>query len=326
MWIDGNSICFSGAGATSCVEWTRVASYLGAVIVLLALVLGVLLWDARRTTTPSRAAARANRHATLASTVGVAVMVVLLTWTLGGIALGIWPRDGRVLATLPALAGVSLLVAQTVGQLTWPRPSGAHREAELVSRTVADATPVWPRRMVVGWSGAALALLAIFALVADGPRTITWQAHGYTEAIGPYPGWYYGLPMSVAIVVTVVATELVLRLITLRPAVVGVTTEWDLHLRRRSAGHVTRGIQLVMAVTTAGILVSAGWAHLALGTDRYPQGHGDPTVLDPVQRLLGYGLLILAAAVLLAGVVLAFVPLRRGQREVPAPDALVVPS
>ncbi len=143
--------------------------------------------------------------------------------------------------------------------------------------------------------------------------------------IGPYPGWYFGLPMSVAIVVTVLAAEPVLRLITLRPAVVGVTTEWDLHLRRRSAGHVTRGIQLVMAVTTAGILVFAGWAHLALGMDAYPQAWR-PVVLDPVQRLLGYGLLILAAAVLLAGVVMAFVPLRRGQREASAADALAVPS
>ena len=125
---------------------------------------------------------------------------------------------------------------------------------------------------------------------------------------------------------TVVATELVLRLITLRPAVVGVTTEWDLHLRRRSAGHVTRGIQLVMAVTTAGILIAAGWAHLALGIDRYPQGHGDPVVLDPAQQFFGYALLILAVAVLLAGVVMAFVPLRRGQREASAADALAVPS
>lgn len=326
MWFDGNSICVGGDGAVSCVAWTRAAIYLGAVVVLLALVLGVLLWDARRTTTPSKAAARANRHATLASTVGVVVMVVLLTWVFGGIAVGVWPRDGRALAVLPALAGASLLVAQTVGQLTWPRPSGAHREAELVRRTVADVTPVWPRRMVVGWAGAALVLLVIFALVADGPRTITWQAHGYTEAIGPYPGWYYGLPMSVAIVVTVVATELVLRLITLRPAVVGVTTQWDLHLRRRSAGHVTRGIQLVMAVTNAGILISAGWAHLARSLDPAPQGLGGPVVLDRAQQLLGYGLLIVAAAVLLAGVVMASVPLRRGQREASAPDALVVPS
>ncbi len=62
-------------------------------------------------------------------------------------------------------------MAQAVGQLTWPRPSGTHREAELVSRTVADVTPVWPRRMMVGWAGAALTLLAIFGLVADGPSS-----------------------------------------------------------------------------------------------------------------------------------------------------------
>lgn len=327
MWIDGNTICIGGAGAVSCVEWTRAAIYLGAVILLLAPVLGVLLWDARRTTTPSRAAARANRHATLASTVGVVVMVVLLTWVFGGVGLGVMPRDGRVLAVLPALAGASLLVAQAVGQLTWPRPSGVHREAELVRRTVGDVAPAWPRRMVVGWAGVALTLLVVFGLVADGPRTLTREAGRFTEAIGPYPGWYYGLPMGLAVVATVLATEVVLRLITLRAAVVGVPVEWDLHLRRRSAGHITRGIQLVMAATTAGILVAAGWTHLALGRDSYPLtsgGYGAPG--SRAQEYLGAGLLILAAAVLLAGVVMAFVPLRRGQREASASDALPVPS
>ena len=118
-----------------------------------------------------------------------------------------------------------------------------------------------------------------------------------------------------------------LRLITLRPAVVGVSVEWDLHLRRRSAGHVTRGIQLVLAVTTAGILVAAGWVHLALGRDAYPLEAGGYGVTgSPAQHYLGTGLLILAAVVLLAGVVMAFVPLRRGQREASAPDALAVPS
>ncbi len=327
MGIDGNSICIGGAGAVSCVEWTRVAIYLGAVIALLALVLGVLLWDALRTPTPSEAAARANRHATLASTVGVAVMAAILTWVFGGVALGVMPRDGRVLAVLPALAGASLLVAQAVGQLTWPRPSGEHREAELVSRTAADVTPVWPRRMVYAWAGAALALLAAFALVADGPRSLIQGTGRFAHPIGPYPGWYYGLPMSVAIVATVLATELVLRLITLRPAVVGVSAPWDLHLRRRSAGHVTRGIQLVLALSTAGILVAAGWVHLALGRDAYSLASGGYGVTgSPAQQYFGAGLLVLAAVVLLAGVVMAFVPLRRGQRESSAPDALAVPS
>lgn len=327
MWIDGNTICTGGAGATSCVEWSRAATYVGAVIVLLALVLGVLLWDARRTPTPSQAAARANRHATLASTVGVAVMVVILAWVFGGVALGVMPRDGRVLATLPALAGASLLAAQAIGQLTWPRPSGAHREAELVRRTVADVTPTWPRRMVAVWATASLVLLTVLGLVADGPRSLTREAGTFTEVLGPYPGWYYGVPMGVAIVVTVVATELVLRLITLRPAVVGVTTEWDLHLRRRSAGHVTRGIQLVLAVSTAGILIAAGWVHLALGRDAYPlESGGYGATGSPAQHHLGVGLLVLALAVLLAGVAMAFVPLRRGQRATPSPDALAVSS
>lgn len=266
VWIDSGDVCVSGPGGSeTCVGWPMALVYFGSVAVVLAVVLGVLVWDARRTPTPSEAALRANRHATLAYMAGVAVMVVILTWVFGGVAVGLIWRDGRVLATLPALAGASLLVAQAVGQLTWPRPSGALREAELARRTVADVAPLLPRRLVYAWAGAALVLLVIFALDADGPRSLSREAGRYSEAIGSYPGWYYGVPMSLAIVVTVVATELVLRLITLRPAVVGASVEWDLHLRRRCAGHVTRGVQLVLAVTTAGILVSAAWAHLQLG-------------------------------------------------------------
>lgn len=45
---------------------------------LLAVVLGALVRDARRAAPPSQAAVRANRHATLASVVDVALMVDLV--------------------------------------------------------------------------------------------------------------------------------------------------------------------------------------------------------------------------------------------------------
>lgn len=327
MLIEGGSVCVSAAGGWACLTWPVALVYLGSVVVLLAVVLGVLVWDARRTPTPSQSTLRANRHATLASVVGVAVMVVLLTWLFTGVALVASGRDGRVVATLPALAGASLLVAQAVGQLTWPRPSGMLREAELARRTVADVAPLVPRRLVFAWAGAALLLLVVFGLVADGPRTLTREASRYTEAIGPYPGWYYGLPMGLAIVVTVVATELVLRLITLRPAVVGVSAEWDLHLRRRSARHTTRGVQLVLAVTTAGILVAAGWAHLELGQDWVHLSSGGYAASgSQPQAYLGSGLLMLAAAVLLTSLVVTIVPEHRGRRDQPVPVGVAVPS
>ncbi|MDO8107223.1 hypothetical protein Q6348_08450 [Isoptericola sp. b441] len=294
------------------MPWQGAAIYLASLVGLLAVLLGALAWDALRTVTPSQAASRANRHATLASAIGVVLMVVLVTWTVAGISLGVWPRDGRVLAVLPVLGGAVLLAAQAVGQLTWPRPTGSHREAELVARTVADVSPVGPRRMVLGWAGLALVLLVVFGVVADGPRSLTqWYAGN-----AAYPGWYYGVPMSLAVLVLVAATELVQRLIMLRPAVPGVSTEWDLRLRRRSAGHVTRGIQLVLAVTVAGTLVAAAWGHVAVG-----RVHG-----SVAQTGIGYALLGAAACVSLAGLVLAVVPLPRGQRNAPSPDHAGVSS
>lgn len=315
MTIDGSNVCFGGLGGLGCFDWPSALIYLGSVALVLALTLGMLVWDARRTPTPSQVASRANRHATLASVVGVALLVVVLTRLGLTFVIGI-RNNGRVLATLPALAGACLLAAQALGQLTWPKPSGAHREAELVARTIADVAPAWPRRMVFVWSGTALVLLLVFALVADGPRSVTREAGRYTQAIGPYPGWYYGLPMGLAILALVAGTELVLRLVTLRAAVAGVSTEWDLHLRRRSAGHITRGIQLVLACTVAGILISAGWVHLSLGSDFVQLAAGGyASGASPVQHYLGQGLLIAALGILLAGLAVTVVPLRRGQRK-----------
>lgn len=328
MGFDDANVCVSVAAGYVCVSWVTAVMFLGSAVLVLASILGVLVWDARCTPTPSQAATRANRHATLASVVGVAVMASILAWMIGGSVLGVVPwRDGRVLALLPALAGFSLLVAQAVGQLTWPRPSGVVREAELTRRTVADITPAWPRRLVFAWAGAGVLLLVIFGLVADGPRTMIRPAGRYTEAIGPYPGWYYGVLIGSVMVVTVVATELVLRLIALRPAVVGVSAEWDLHLRRRSAGHVTRGVQLILALTTAGVLHVAGLVHLALGRDWIELAAGGYAAIgSPAQRYLGTGLVALAAAVLVAGVVFTVIPVRRRQGRRSVPLAVAVPS
>jgi len=316
MWFDEGSVCIGGAGRSTCFLWPGFLIYVGSAALVLGLVLGVLVWDARRIPTPSQAAERANRHATLASLVGVAMLVVVLMWLAVAFLLGATPSDGRLLALLPALAGACLLAAQAVGQLTWPRPSGSHREADLVRRGVADVTPVWPRRLGIVWASGALLLLAVFGVVADGPRSLTRAAGNYTEAIGPYPGWYYGVPMGLAIIAIVVATGLVLRLITVRPAVAGVSAEWDLHLRRRSAAHVTRGVQLVLAITVAGILVAAGWGHLALGNNFLELSPGQYAAEgSPAQHYLGTALLIAALCALLVSLAGTVLPLRRGQRK-----------
>ena len=314
-----STVCF---GTTGCTRWTELTLYVGSLVLLLAVVLGALVWDARRAAPPSQAAVRANRHATLASVVGVALMVTVLTWTVAWIAFGpltTWGvRDGRLLALLPALAGVCLLVAQAVGQLTWPTPTGARREAVLAPRTTADVVPRRAHVMLRVWAGATLALLALLGVAADGSRSLTRDAGRYTEAVGPYPGWYYGIPLAVAVVVLVVATEGVLRLVTVRPAVVGVSPAWDLRLRRRSAGHVARGVQLVLAVTLSGVLVAAGQVHRSLGVEWLDLASGGYAYEgSTAHQALGTTLLVLALGVLVVGVGTALLP-ERGARATTA--------
>lgn len=324
MRIESGNVCFPD---WNCVPMVGLVIYLGSAVLVVAAALGALLWDARRTPTPSQAAARANRHATLASLVGVALMVTILIWVLGGVVLGLMPFGGRVVATLPVLAGASLLAAQAVGQLTWPRPSGATREAELAPRTIDDVAPRWSRRLALIWAGTAVALLMAFGTAADGPRSLTRVGGGYSEALGPYPGWYYGIPVGIAVLALVGAGELVLRLITVRPAVVGVSAAWDLELRRRSARHVTRGTQLVLAVTTAGILAVAGRVHQSFGHDWiHLEAGGYASTGSPAQAQLGAALLVSAGCVLLTALAGTILPWRRGRREPPASAETTVPA
>ena len=326
MRITPSRVCFGSAG---CVGKTELILYAVSLLALLALTLGALLWDARRAAPPSQAAVRANRHATLASVVGVALMLVLLANTAAWIVFGpltTWGvRDGRLLALLPTLAGICLLLAQTVAQLTWPTPTGARREAELTPRTTADVVPRRVHLLLRGWAAGALVLLLLLGIAADGPRSINRTWEGWYEPVGPYPGWYYGAPLAVAVVLLVAATEGVLRLVTVRPAVAGVSPAWDLRLRRRSAGHVTRGVQLVLAVTVAGILAAAGRAHQALGIDRIELAAGGYLYEGAAaQQVFGTALLVLAAGVLLVGIGTAVLPERSARPASARPSDAVV--
>lgn len=262
MWVSGGSVCVGGSGGSSCYPWVWALGILAVTLIVLAVALAPLVVDSRRTPARSEQAVRANRHATLASLTGVILLVLLLlgtAWASGQNSHA--GRDGRPIAVLPALGGLGLVLAQVVGQLTWPRPTGTVREAELVRRQVADVAPRPQRLLLAAWAALALATLLITGLVASGPRTIA----GPGGDLGPYPGWYYGVPVAVAVVVLVVATEAALRLVTLRPAVPGVAPAWDLHLRRRSARHLLGGVQLALAAQLVVVLALAGWAHLARG-------------------------------------------------------------
>ena len=149
--------------------------------------------------------------------------------------------------------------------------------------------------MTIGW-GAALvvALIATGATASDG-RALAVAADGTTN---PYPGWYYGVPLLVSAALIGVTTRGVLHLVARRPAVVDADPVYDAASRRLSAHRVLRGVQLVLALMVAGVLIVAGVAT------------GDLD-LEPTGTLL----LALGVAVGLAGIAVALVP---GRPPVPS--------
>ncbi|GCD21853.1 hypothetical protein CTKZ_34150 [Cellulomonas algicola] len=249
----------------ACLAWSGIGVIALLFVAVLAAALVPLLVSSRRTPTASQVAARANRHATLGSVTGA----VLLVWVLGTFAVvplvGRFTADGRVTATLPAIGGLCLVSAQALAQVTWPRPSGAVRHADLARRTRSDVVPAGVHLLMVVWTAALVVALLVFAAVADTPRTLALDGGAGRATYGPYPGLYYAVPVAIAALVLVVVTELVLRLVVLRPAVPGVSREWDLHLRRRSARHLVGGAQLALAASLCSVLALAGVVHRGAG-------------------------------------------------------------
>jgi hypothetical protein len=228
-----------------------------------------------RAVTPSTALVAARRHAgsidALAWVGLVAALVILQVFTpslTNGLGTGV------LIGLTPTLAGATFLAVQSVGELTWPRPSGPVRRAPLTPRTVRTLAPVGLRRLTWVWAGGLATTLVACGLASGNGRDIerVWDAAS-SGAAGPFPGWFYGGPLLVATAVVVAATEVVLLLV---------------------AG---RGTQLVLAWTLAGVLFVAGTALRSVGTIEV-DGVGRTSV-----GLVAGGttLLLLGLAVALAG-------------------------
>lgn len=287
------------------------------VLPLLALAVGVALLAARRTPVPSEAAAAARRHAAVVSTLAwvvallspVALVPLVRVAGSGGLTAGV------LTGLLPTVTGLLFLAVHTIGESTWPRPTGTVRRAPLTPRTVADLAPRGLRRLVRAWAATLVVTLVVSGLVADGGRAITraWE-QGSTTA-SPFPGWYYGVPLLVATGVVVAASEGVLRLIARRPAVMDAQPEWDLGLRRLSAHRVLRGTQLVLGLTTAGVLLVAGTAVRSVARSgaagTFPPG-------SPGLAVVGVAVALLGAVAGLACVLIALVPGQPARMPAPA--------
>lgn len=101
------------------------------------------------TTVATYEAARgpALRTTVLAWVAAVAVAVGLVLIPLApALVIRTRPIPGLIPALVPTTVGLVLVGVHAVGEVTWPRPTGAVRSATLTPRTVADIAPRLLRR------------------------------------------------------------------------------------------------------------------------------------------------------------------------------------
>jgi hypothetical protein len=170
-----------------------------------------------------------------------------------------WNQGGVLLGILPGVAGIAFLLVSGFGELAWPRPAGALRRAPLVRRQVRDLVPRALSILTAVWVGLLATLLLVCGAAAgrDGRSLSYSRAPGTVNRSSPFPGWYYGRPIALTLVVLLLLTVVVLTLVARRPAVSDTSAEADLALRRTSSRRVLAGVQLVVAWTLAGCLYIA---------------------------------------------------------------------
>ncbi|MCL3860059.1 hypothetical protein [Actinotalea sp. K2] len=266
---------------------------------------------------PSQAAEAARRHATVVSVIAWLAGVLSPALVLAALspALASWGGPlsvGVAAGLLPATVGLVFIGVHAVGELTWPRPTGAVRRAPLTPRTMTDVAPRRLRRALLLWSGLLVLALLVFGVMADEGRRVSRTFPEGSSGASPFPGWFYGVPLLVGVAVVLLATVGVLRLIAARPAVMDAAPEWDLGLRRLSAHRVLRGAQLVVGLTLAGVLVVAGQAIRSIGSAVGSVG-AVPLGASPAYTTGGTVVAVLAVLVAGACVALAATPGRAPQ-------------
>jgi hypothetical protein len=259
-------------GAVILVFLLLVLVVVGALAVGLAFAL-----RARSDSTLGSELASARRHATTTSGLALTAMLgtPLLLVILLGVSAVLGMRWGlsfgpafRLMSCLPLLGALLGILVLLLGELTWPRPTGASRTALLHDRSVRSLlTRGWPL-----WGTAATALTALTLLLAgwagdDSGATVTHTRRDGAASAGPFPGWSYVGPQLVVLAVCLAAAMGTVLAVARRSAVVTADVETDSLLRRASVARVARALIAGCLVTVGPDLVFGGSAvHRAFGT------------------------------------------------------------
>ncbi|MEY9877173.1 hypothetical protein ABH931_006697 [Streptacidiphilus sp. MAP12-33] len=184
---------------------------------------------------------------------GLAIGVVAAAWASGQGELGL----GTMLA--PTLLGLGAVLGALAADATAPRPTGTVRVAGLTPRRIRDFVP---RRAVAALGVCAAVLVALLAVAGavaspdDLGRSGRAFAYGCGDVAalrGPWPGFFYGVPLLAALAVAGTGSLLALRRIARRPTV-------DEAWRRAGASRVTAGWGLLVTASLAGVSLAMSGA------------------------------------------------------------------
>lgn len=218
---------------------------------------------------------RATRHAHLRGLLALtsALLVGGLTLIPGllgtSITAGLWYDAGLIPLLSPGLAAsAGLLVIAAVPPLR--SAAGARRQASLQPRRTLEHLRRRDRVLLVA-APLGVGAITLVAGMFSSPdefgryRNLSMSAAGVQSSVGPYPGWFYGLPALALALLLLLSALLALRRIARAPAPAD-GGEHAADLRQR--GLLSRFVARLTAAGTLGItaflLLMAGRASLSL--------------------------------------------------------------
>lgn len=245
----------------------------------------------------AEAAQRASTRVQWRNRVAI-VAGLLVAVAVGTVPLGI-PEDlGRAALLAPAVgATVAMLVFVLIPSAEFLE-SNAVRQADLRMRQAWDYARVWP--VYAALAASSLVLLVLGVLGDSEGRTIS---HHYGDqagaTAGPYPGWFYLVPILVAVVVQAALTDLALRRVARAPR------PSDRSLREADEAVRGTALQLIVRIGMASVLVTLGAALIGAGNSTMAVSDGvEATIGGKDASLPGYApLYALGIVELILGVV-----------------------
>ena len=272
-------------------------------------VIGVVAWillssrDTRARTHGGPAGA-AEQHArtTMRTAVVLFGASVAIFGIVGGGFFSSADRIGAMLFVLPPTA--LFLGVMMVGEIAWPRPTGALRTASLTPRTIRDVSPRRLRIFLFASLGALALITGAGALTASEDGTgFDREGPLWGSSHSGYPGPTYAVVTVLTACLIIVGTYVVLGLVARRPAVPRVAETFDNAIRRRSATRILRIAQLpINALSALTAMKMGGVLQRAGDIPEIPEAH------SPAMILLGTALTIVGVAWLCASLAACVLP------------------